>query len=132
AQPLPPPPKGSWAAVPATARIAALGPLGREIRAGLDDLAPRLSRCAEAEVQARHGGQEVSGLQGADEKGAPALMLEIETLDGEVRIVDAPVETRGQADDGLFACAQRALRGQVIPAASARPGSRIRLLYPLP
>jgi hypothetical protein len=130
--PFPPPPRDSWQAVKATAKPGSLGPLGREIMGGLDDFQGRIARCVDVDVQARHGTLPVSGLDGADELAPPSLMLELETLDGEVRIVDAPVEARGRADDGLFACAQKVLRGQTITAASAHRGQRIRLLYPLP
>jgi hypothetical protein len=130
--PPPPPPKDSWLAVKAVGRPGQLGPLGREISSALDDLQGRLATCTNVDVQARHGATPVTGLDGADEQSPPALMLELETLDGEVRIFDAPVENRGKADDGLFACAQKVLRGQVLPAPSARRGQRIRLMYPLP
>ena len=49
---------------------------------------------------------------------------------GQVRIVDAPVEMRGTASDGLIACVQQVLRGHVIPAAAARPGTRYRIPVP--
>ena len=69
--------------------------------------------------------------QVAEDNGAATLMLQIEAREGVLRIVDAPVEMRGTASDGLIACVQQALRGQVIPAAAARPGTRYRIPYPV-
>jgi hypothetical protein len=48
-----------------------------------------------------------------------------------VVIVDAPVETRGNASDGLIACAQQVLRGAVVDAPTAKSGERYRVRYPL-
>jgi hypothetical protein len=129
---LPVPPRDSWLAVKAIAKPQQLGPLGRELVSGLEDFQSRLVRCTDPDVQARHGGQPVAGLDGADQQGPPSLLLLLETLDGEIRIVDAPVESRGGADEVFFACAQKVLRGQTITAPSARRGDRIRFMFPLP
>jgi hypothetical protein len=130
----PPPPKGSWEAVPPAARPGALGPAGAAISGVLSDLQPRLSACFDEVSQARHGRDPVAEAQDAtleDQGGTTVLMLEIEASRDEVRIVDAPVESRGGASDGLVACAQRVLRGHRAPAPGVKPGQRFRLLYTL-
>jgi len=59
------------------------------------------------------------------------LMLQLETLEGAVRIVDASVERKGESDDAVIACVQDALRGLTVPMSGTRPGSRQKLPYPL-
>jgi len=132
--PPPPPPRDSWEAVPVTARAGALGPLGAAVGRELNDLHERLSACFDEDAQARHGMQPVTTVQDAapqDDAGMPVLMLQLEAGGNRVRIVDAPVEARGGASDGLIACAQRVLRGQVFEAPTGRQGGRHRLLLTL-
>jgi hypothetical protein len=86
--------------------------LRRQLNDGSGNLRATLARCATAGEPLRR----------------PAiLMLKLETLDGKVRIVDAPIHTKGDASDALVACAQGVLRNQTIPAPAARPGSRNQL-----
>jgi hypothetical protein len=59
--------------------------------------------------------------------GSTILVLQIETLDDEARIVDAPVETMGGASDGLVACAQQVLRGHTVQVAGVKAGKRYRV-----
>jgi hypothetical protein len=128
------PPPGSWEAVAPVARPGALGRLGGAVTQGLAELRPAVEECFTAASQARHSGQKVTEVkdeQVAEDNGAATLMLQIEAREGVLRIVDAPVEMRGTASDGLIACVQQALRGQEIPAAAARPGTRYRIPYPL-
>jgi len=134
----PPPvraPAGTWEAVAPVARAGALGPAGVALHQGLGSLEPRLSECFDEVVQARHGQSPTSAVNedfaSVAEGAATILMLQVETLQDAVRIVDAPVESRGRAGDGLIACAQRVLRGQTFPAAGVKPGARHRLIYQL-
>jgi hypothetical protein len=132
--PRPEPPKDSWEAVAPVARPAALGPVGAALGRGLNELQDSLLVCFDEDVQARHGQQAFTTVQDyapLQDHGTTILMLELETMQGSVRIVDAPAETRGGASDGLIACAQRVLRGQVVPAAQAVPGARYRVRFPL-
>jgi hypothetical protein len=128
------PPPGSWEAVTPVARPGALGRLGGAITQGLAEVRPAVEECFSAASQARHSGQKVTEVkdeQVAEDNGTATLMLQIEAREGVLRIVDAPVEMRGTASDGLIACVQQALRGQEIPAAAARPGTRYRIPYPI-
>jgi hypothetical protein len=132
--PPPPPPKDSWEAVPVTARAGSLGPLGAAVGRELNDLHERLAACFDEDAQARHGTQPVTAVRDTapqDDVGMPVLMLQLEAGGNQVRIVDAPVEARGGASDGLIACAQRVLRGQVFEAPTGRQAGRHRLLLTL-
>ena len=132
--PPPTPPDGSWEAVPPVARAAALGPLGGAIGRGLNEIQPRLAACFDEDVQARHGRTRFTETQDyapMPDHGTTVLMLQIETLSGGARIVDAPLEARGGASDGLVACAQGVLREQKFEVPGATPGARHRLLYSL-
>lgn len=132
--PPPVPPAGTWEAVAVVARPAALGPVGAAIGRELNELEPELSACFDEVTQARYGREAYTRVRDharSDDHGTPTLMLEVETLQGSVRIVDAPVETRGGASDGLIACAQQVLRGREIPIPQARAGARHRILFPL-
>ena len=133
--PAPPPPtKGSWEAVPPAARAAALGKVGAAVGRELLELQPRLEACFDEDAQARHGLQPhtvVKDVAPIESDATTILMLQIEEANGAARIVDAPVESRGTASDGLIACAQQVLRGRVIEAPEAKAGTRHRLLYTL-
>ena len=127
------PPEDSWEAVTPVARAGSIGRLGGAITQALNELKPALDDCFSAASQARNAGQAVTEVKDevvAEGDVATTLMLQVEGLAGQVRIVDAPVEMRGTASDGLIACAQGILRGQVIPAAAVKPGTRYRM--PLP
>ena len=69
--------------------------------------------------------------QPQDDSGVPVLVLQLETMNGAIRIVDAPVEARGRASNGQLACVQSKLRGHVVDAPGTRGGDRFRLLYTL-
>jgi hypothetical protein len=128
------PPEGSWEAVKPVARFSALGPVGAAVGRELLDLQPELSACFSQVTQARHGQrahtatQDESRLQ---DTGTTVLVLQLEMGDGEVQIVDAPVETWGGSSDGLVACAQGVLRGRVVKVPQARRGQRARVMFPL-
>ena len=134
AAPPPPPPRGSWEAVPITARAKALGRVGGLIQARLNDLQDDLRTCFTADAQARHGGELVTTVKDAapmDDAGTLVLVLQLEGQAGSVRIVDAPVESRGPAGEELIACAQNLLRGKVLDVPNVAAGTKYRLLFPL-
>jgi hypothetical protein len=126
-------PTGTWEAVPPMSRPS--GAVGQALGAGLAQLQPRISACFSEETQARQGRDPVAATAedyaSLPDTGAIVLMLNLETVQDGVRIVDAPLESRGGASDGLIACAQRALRGQTFDAPGLKPGVRQRLLHPL-
>jgi hypothetical protein len=128
------PPPGSWEAVPVVARPAALGPVGAAVGRGLNNLSDELAACFDEETQARFGASPVSHVRDAEtmnDAGTTVLVLEIESGSRTARIVDAPVETRGGASDGLIACAQHVLRGKSFEVQEAVRHQRHRVLFPL-
>jgi hypothetical protein len=131
--PPPPPDPRSWEAVAPAGRVASIPGVGPEIGRALNELHPRLSECFTARGQGAGAGglTTVKDAQPLGEAGLAILMLQIETGNGQVSIVDAPVETRGEASDATLACAQRALRGASLYAPTAQPGQRLRVRYPL-
>ena len=130
---LPPPPKGSWDEVAVTTRPATGGPVAVAIAGEIRNMAPSVTPCFDEMAQARYGQVQPSEVQYApsEDTGTTMLVLQIQTLDGEAQIVDAPVEARGGASDGLLACAQAALRGHKLSVPGAKPGQRFRMRYVL-
>lgn len=132
-----PPPPGSWESIAPVARAGSLGAVGTAVGRGLNALQPALADCWN-EAAAR-GGQvaQEDNLTEARDEAPPAdgtttvLVLQVETLADQVRIVEAPLESQGSASDGLVACAQRVLRGQTFDAPGAQPGQRYRILHGL-
>jgi hypothetical protein len=116
------------------ARLAALGPPGAALGRELNELQPDLAACFDEVVQSRQGRQRPSATVDARDgtgAGPAVLMLLLEMAQDEVRIVDAPVDSRGGASDGLIVCAQKVLRGRVVQAPGALPGQRARAMFTL-
>ena len=87
----------------------------------------RLARCTD-----HVGGFGGGAASGSIPRGKPAsLMLEMEALEGAVRIVDAQVQEWGEASEQIVSCARSVLRGQVIPASNVQRGERMRMPFPL-
>jgi hypothetical protein len=92
---------------------------------------PKLAPCFDPDAQARYGRQGFTAV-GKPGRGQAVLTLQLEAgSGGRARVVDAPVLVRGDAEDGLLACAQQALRGIELPAAGVQPGARLEVRYPL-
>jgi hypothetical protein len=121
-----------WGSVPVAAREAGLGPWGPAFRRGLLALRGRLSACADPDVEARYGAQRPARVPGQERQGPAVLILELETTEGGMRIVDAPAESLGHASEGRVSCAQAVLRGAVVPVPGVHPGTRQRLRWGLP
>jgi hypothetical protein len=72
---------------------------------------------------------EIAG--GTDKRGARELptimMLDVETYDSQVKIVDAALAMHGSASDAFVACAQQILRGQIILVPAAATGQRLQI-----
>jgi len=59
------------------------------------------------------------------------LLLQLEPLDGAVRVAAAPVQSPGRATPELIGCAQKLLVGQTFPASTARSGPRVPMQFAL-
>jgi hypothetical protein len=118
---------GEWEQIPATP-VESWPSLSMAIEKARPTLAP----CYDPDVQAQYGGRPFTAV-GAPRPGAgvPVVLVEVETFaEGRARVVDAPVESRGSAEDGLLACIQERLRGMEVQGRGAA-GSRFRIRYPL-
>lgn len=121
------PRRGDWEQIP-PARLESVPTLSMAI----DQARPRLAPCSDPEVQGRYGRRPFTALGTPHPGTGPAVVvLQLEAgADGRVRVVDAPVETRGAAEDGLLACFQEQVRGLELPG-SGSPGARYRVRYTL-
>jgi len=126
------PTTSDWGNVPVAAREAGLGPWGPVFRRGLLALRGPLSACADPDVEARYGAQRPTRVPGQERQGPAVLILELETTEGGLRIVDAPAESLGHASEGRVSCAQAVLRGAVVPVPGVHAGTRQRLRWGLP
>jgi hypothetical protein len=90
----------------------------------------RLARCVDG--GGGFGGAP-SELEGPPPADPASLVIELETLGAEVRILDARVREWGGASEAMVACARTVLRGQVVPTPALRrpPGERLRMPFPL-
>jgi hypothetical protein len=79
-------------------------------------------RCGKMRFEALHDAARFSTTQ--DEA---VLLVSLETLSGQARIVDSVVHSRGRARPALVACAQWALRGQVVAAPGVEPGRTLKV-----
>jgi hypothetical protein len=63
---------------------------------------------------------------------APTLfMLDVETLDSQVKVVNATLAMRGGASEAYVACAEQVLRGQILFVQASVPGERMRIPFDL-
>jgi hypothetical protein len=124
-------PPGSWEAVPVTARASALGPPGAALGRALAELHPRVSACFDEATHARNGQEAHTTVKDdvMDDNGVTVLMLQIETGQDEVRIVDAPLASQGGNSDALVVCVQKLLRGRAFPAPGVTAGRKHRMPY---
>lgn len=92
-------------------------------------LQSRLARCVDRDREVGFGG-------GASPSRIPrprpaTLVLEVETIRGQVRIADARVQSWGGASETAVSCAREVLRDKVLAAPTARPGKRALMPFPL-
>jgi hypothetical protein len=116
-----------WDRVPIAGRSRS--DFGRALEAALADLESEVSRCFDPDVHARYGPRGFTEYRGQDGTGdgeEATLMLELEGTATGLRIVDAPVESRGAADPEVLACAQHSLAGRVLDVEGATPGARTK------
>lgn len=130
----PPPPPESWEAVPLS-NPRSMGPVGAALRLALEDTVPQLTACLRAAPSTSPRAATVSAAAGDDEAadggGEPALVLHVEALAGQLRVVDAPVLAWGGMSEGSAACAQQILKGRTFPAVAAKAGARYRVVQPI-
>lgn len=128
--------------------------LTRDVGAAMKELKPRLLGCPDQQLSARAeptaaqrkliesvqrqiasrgDGESIQdpvpvgeGQEGGGEYPT-ILMLEVETFDSQVKIVDAALAMRGSASDAFLACAQQVLRGQILFAPAAASGDHLRI-----
>ncbi len=134
--PASPPPSEAWEALAPVEGAEALGDIGPAFAAALRESFGALGQCFEDATAARYASSGAvptisRDSSGSEMRGPPVLLLEFETMASAVRIVDAPVGTRGTATDGVVLCAQSVLRGMRIDVPGARPGERYRMRYAL-
>jgi hypothetical protein len=116
-----------WDTVPIVGRSRS--GFGRELEDAIRALEAEVSSCWNPEVHARFGPKgftEYGGQDGTGDTGEVTLMLEIEADGARLRIADAPIESRGTADEEVLACAQHTLRGKSLAVAGAKPGARYK------
>jgi hypothetical protein len=97
-----------------------------------------LETSAPAQEQGSFTEEEVALMRGLETSAGAAndtpsrtLTLQLETLEGEVRIADVRAQDNGALDDPFVACAQRQLRGTSFPVPAARPGGRFPVAWPV-
>jgi hypothetical protein len=90
----------------------------RELIAGLATLQKQAAKCA--------SGNAAAGRAALADTG---FTLALETIAGGIRVADVRLESRGTASETDVACVRAALRGEVVPAASAEPGRTLTLPF---
>ena len=108
-RPVPPPPE--------PAPVASGGVDGASLQAIVSQ------RCGQ--MQVRLG--DAMRARGEEMKGQALLLFDAEPLDGKVRVGQGRLQSPGNVRPGLVACAQLALKGQVVEAAGIKPGERFTL-----
>jgi hypothetical protein len=74
---------------------------------------------------------EAAATAAGNRAGPRTIVLDVETGEGEVRIIGVPPASNGSLDDPLLICAERELGGKVIPVAGVEAGSRVPVAVPL-
>lgn len=111
--PTPPPAwlEGGSASLAPTADGTPLGPLKPFVASGLGTLQRRVAECA---------AEGPPGAAAEPQGRRTTLTLHIESLDNQLRIVDAVPADAATSADWRVQCAQRKLRGQLMPAPSRK------------
>jgi hypothetical protein len=84
--------------------------LGAQLTAELRTLRPQLEACDGRDAMPR------------------SLRLDVETRDGEARIVGVPAPDKGS---GFYRCAEQTLSGRTVASPGAKAGRRIEVVVPL-
>lgn len=89
--------------------------------AGLGALHPQVERCGA-------GGARGSAAGPGD--GA-MLLLDLEPMEGAIRVADARVHSRGKVGAATVDCVRELLVGQLLYVPESRPGRRVSIPYPI-
>ncbi len=117
-----PPREGRTAAIPPGTTARSREQLSAAaITARLDELKPRLSQCYE-------GAERAAGSPGAASV-SPVFVVQLESADEHYRIVDADVDSRGGAEDGVLECMRTVLLGATIAIPGAENAERATLRF---
>jgi hypothetical protein len=99
-----------------------LGKLARrQFVAAVNGLGARLASCPDRQVQ------QGVGTSPFDDQGIgqfTVLVLDVSTHDGKMEVVDVSQQSNGSLSAAFVSCAQRMLRGEVVPAPSGREAER--------
>lgn len=88
--------------------------------AGLGALQPQVARCG--------GG---ARRDAADSTDAAMLLLDLEPLEGAIRVADARVHSMGKVGAATVDCVRELLVGQLLYVPESRPGRRVSIPYPI-
>jgi hypothetical protein len=121
-----------WAEVPVALRVNQLGPaIAADVKASLEEARAGMGSCFRAEALALAGKPPQAEDPDRPFGGPAVLVLQLESRDGAVDVVDVEVATLGTSTEGLATCCGNVLRGWRIPAAGSTTGKRFRLKLPL-
>lgn len=122
-----PPREGRTAALPPGTTARSREQLSAAaITARLDELKPRLSQCYEGAERA--AANPAAGSPGAASV-SPVFMVELESAGEHYRVVDADVDSRGGAEDGVLECMRTVLLGATISIPGAENAERVTLRF---
>lgn len=110
----------AWQRLPVTTAFRALGPIGRDLRAGTRRSRLEVARCL----------RDHPGTAGAP--GRPAVLeLLLEGRAGELEVVGVRIGEVGSSPPEQVECARSLLQGYRIPASTALAGQRFKVRLPL-
>ena len=93
----------------------------RQFVAAVDGLAARLASCPDRHIQRGFG---TSPLDDQVTEQFTMLVLDVSMHDGTMEVLDVSQQSNGSVSADFVACARKMLRGEVIPAPSARDANR--------
>lgn len=115
-----------WVQVPVAVKLSDLGPLAAAVNAGLEEARQDMAPCFRAEAAAP---AEAPATADDPPTGPAVLVLQLESREKGLDLVDTEVESRGTSSRQLIACCRKALKGWSFAAEKAAAGKRYRLKY---
>lgn len=122
-------PQQPWPAVRVAGRISDLGPAARFLNAGLSAARDEMDRCFEDEARRLETSPPPAIDPDDPPRGPAVVMLHVESLEGELVVVDAELEYLGTSTPQLFTCCHPRLVGRRMPAPGIAAGQRWRLKH---